>query len=117
MADVRLAAAHDASPLLRTYSGTVTLRQPLPWDASRDTELAEAIRVTTAWYYRSLNSENWFGVGRSADAGSEFAVEWDTTLLPNGRYEVISLLQLVTGDGYGEKTVARPIATEVVVKN
>jgi hypothetical protein len=117
MADARVATSHDVSPLRRTFSGRVMLRQSLPWDASRDAEMAEAIRVTLTWYYRSPNSENWFSIGHSADATDDFSVTWDTSRLANGRYEVIGLLQLVTGDGQGEKTVARPTVTEVVVKN
>ncbi len=110
------------SPLRRTYSGRITLSEPLDVDLLRQ-ELAgldmptDVVRVDNSWYYRRMNSENWISIGQSDDGENSFQVKWDTSALPNGRYEIIALIRVVARRGIVEKTIAHPYFTEVVVRN
>lgn len=110
------------SPLRRTYSGRITLYESLDRDLLRQ-ELAgldmptDIVRVNNSWYFRKTNSENWLAIGASDDGENGFPVEWDTSALPNGRYEVIALMHVVARQGAVERTIAHPYFTEVVVRN
>ncbi len=110
------------SPFRRTYSGTITLCESLDKDLLHQELVGldmptDVVRVENSWYYRHVNSESWLSIGESEDTENGFPVKWDTSLLPNGRYEVIALMRVVTREGITEKTIARPNFTEVVVRN
>ena len=110
------------SPLRRSYSGKVTLSESFDEDLLRQELVAcemptEVVRVNNAWYYRRANSESWLKIGKSEDPDNGFAVEWDTSMLPNGRYEVIGLMEVVAREGITERTIAHPNTWEVVVRN
>ncbi len=110
------------SPLRRTYWGTVTLLESFDPDQLRQELVAhemptEVVRVNNCWYYRKSNSESWLAIGESDDGENEFPVEWDTSLVPNGRYEVIALMQVVAREGILEKTIAHHSVVDVVVRN
>ena len=110
------------SPLRRTYRGTITLCESLDRDLLRQNLVAlempiDVVSINNSWYYRRSNSENWLGIGESDDSDNGFPVTWDTSLLPNGRYEVIGLMRVVTKEGITERTIAHPNFTEVVIKN
>ncbi len=110
------------SLLRRTFSGRITLSEALDRDLLRQELVGldmptDVVRVNNSWYYRRINSENWLAIGESDDGENGFAVEWDTSVLPNGRYEVIALMRVVARQGIEEKTIAHPHFTEVVVRN
>ncbi len=110
------------SPLRRTYSGRITLSESLDRGLLRQELVGldmptNVIRINNTWYYRRVNSENWLAIGESDDGENGFPVEWDTSVLPNGRYEVIALMRVVARQGIIEKTIAHPYFTEVVVRN
>ena len=68
-------------------------------------------------HYRRINCESWLAIGESDDRENGFPVEWDTSLIPNGRYEVIGLMQVVAREGVSHRAIAHPNFVEVVVKN
>jgi len=110
------------SPLRRTYSGTVTLSESFDQDLLRQELVAhemptEVVRVNNSWYYRGINCESWLAIGESDDRENGFPVEWDTSLIPNGRYEIIGLMQVVAREGMSQRAIAHPNFVEVVVKN
>lgn len=110
------------SPLRRTYSGTVTLVESFDADLLRQELVShemptDVVRINNSWYCRKSNCESWLAIGESDDSENGFPVKWDTSHLPNGRYEVIALMQVVAREGICEKAIAHPNIVEVVVKN
>jgi hypothetical protein len=110
------------SEVLEVYSGGVLLREEFDEDMLRK-ELGELglsgpiTRVTNPWYYRKKNTETWVKIGESDDINENFPVNWDTTLLENGQYEVMGLMHVFVKQGSEEKGIARQGIVEITVKN
>ncbi len=110
------------SKALKSYSGTVQLREDFDEDLLRkELEalklLGPIVRVTNPWYYRQKNTDTWLKIGESDDRSANFPVRWDTSQLENGQYEVLGLMHVfVKGDGV-EKAIARQNVVEITVEN
>ena len=110
------------SEVLRTYSGSVLLREEFDEELLHK-ELEELgltgtiVRVTNPWYYRKKNTDSWIKIGESRDKQENFPVRWDTTSLENGQYEVMGLMHVFAQKGSEEIAIARENIVEVTVEN
>ena len=110
------------SEVLKTYSGTVLLREELDDDLLHR-ELDELgisgpiMKITNPWYYRKKKSDTWIKIGESDDKQGNFPARWDTTKLENGQYEVMGLMHVFLKQNGAEVAVARQNIVEVTVKN
>jgi hypothetical protein len=110
------------SELLKSYSGSVRLREEFDEDLLRK-ELeglgltGRIVRVTNPWYYRKKNANTWIKIGESEDRHENFPVRWDTTSLENGQYEVMGLMHVFVKKDGGETAIARENIVEVAVEN
>jgi hypothetical protein len=110
------------SEVLRTYSGSVLLREELDEELLHK-ELEELgltgtiVRVTNPWYYRKKNTDSWIKIGESRDKQENFPVRWDTTSLENGQYEVMGLMHVFVRKDGKETAIARENVVEVTVEN
>jgi hypothetical protein len=110
------------SETLRAFSGKVLLREN--FDAELLKKELEALgysgapfRATNPWYYRKKDAETWIKIGESADRQSDFSVQWDTTALDNGAYQVLGLMHVFVKKGDVEFAVARQNIVHVTVEN
>jgi len=110
------------SEVIKTYSGTVKLRETYD-EALLAKELASlgisgyVERVCNPWYFRKKNANTWIKIGESKDRSENFSVKWDTRDLENGQYEVMGLMHVFTREGDEEKAIARQNVVEVTVQN
>lgn len=110
------------SEVFETYSGVVLLREEFD-EALLQKELEELgisgsiSRVTNPWYYRKKNTDTWIKIGESDDVDEDFPVNWDTTKLENGQYEVMGLMHVFVKKGTEEKVIARHNIVDVTVQN
>lgn len=110
------------SETLRAFSGKVLLRENFDEDLLKK-ELKELgysgapFRATNPWYYRKKDLETWIKIGESADRQSDFSVQWDTTALENGAYQVLGLMHVFVKKGEHEFAVARQNIVDVTVQN
>ena len=110
------------SEVLKSYSGSVLLRENLD-EALLRKELEEKgfpgpiVRISNPWYCRPKNTDTWIKVGESDDRAGNFPARWDTTKLPNGKYEIMGLMHVFVGKGAQEKVIARQNIVEVRVEN
>ncbi|MFZ5905922.1 MAG: hypothetical protein ACOYVJ_00755 [Nitrospirota bacterium] len=110
------------SEVLQEYSGGVLLREEFDEDMLQK-ELEEfglsgpITRVTNPWYYRKKNTDTWVKIGESDNIDENFPVNWDTTSLENGQYEVMGLMHVFVKIGSDEKGIARQNIVEITVKN
>ena len=110
------------SKVLKSYSGTVRLREELDEDLLRKELEAMGlsgpiVRVSNPWYFRKKNEDTWIKVGESDDRQENFPVRWDTTNLENGQYEIMGLMHVYVKAGDEEKAIARQNIVEVTVEN
>ena len=110
------------SEVIESYSGAVQLREELD-DELLAKELAElgltgpVAKIANPWYYRPKGEDTWRMVGESTDRARNFPVRWDTSSLPDGRYEIMGLMHVYVKQGDGEHAIARQNIVEVTVKN
>ena len=110
------------SEVLKTYSGTVRMREEFDEELLRK-ELETLglpsliLRVVNPWYIRKKNTSTWIKIGESDDKAENFPVSWDTRGLENGQYEVLGLMHVFVKDGNLEKAIARQNIVEIAVKN
>ena len=103
------------SEVLKTYSGSVLLREELDEELLRK-ELEELglvgpiVRITNPWYYRKKNSDTWIKIEESDDIRRNIPVRWDTTGLENGQYEVMGLMHAFVRKGGPKKWDAISLA-------
>ena len=108
--------------VFESYSGVVMLREEFDEDLLHK-ELKELAvsghidRVINPWYYRKKNTDTWIKIGESGEIEKNFPVNWDTTELENGQYEVMGLMHVYVKKGREEKGIARQNVVEVTVKN
>jgi hypothetical protein len=108
--------------VFESYSGAVMLREEFDEDLLHK-ELKELgvsghiDRVINPWYYRKKNTDTWIKIGESGEIEKNFPVNWDTTELENGQYEVMGLMHVYVKKGREEKGIARQNVVEVTVKN
>jgi hypothetical protein len=110
------------SATLKKFSGTIRLREMLDEDLLKQ-ELKEldltgpVTRISNPWYYRPRGTSTWIKIGESEDKSENFAVQWDTRTLKNGKYEVLGLMHVFVNKGGVEHAIARQSMVEVTVKN
>jgi len=110
------------SETLKKLSGTIRLREMLDEDLLKQElkalELSgPVLRIANPWYYRKRGTSTWIKIGESEDKSENFAVQWDTRKLTNGRYEVLGLMHVFINKGGTEYAIARQSTVEVSVKN
>ncbi len=110
------------TPVLKSYSGIVTLREWLDKElVHKELESlnlsGRVTKVTNPWYYRKKGAETWIKIGESTDEHQDFATPWDTTVLENGRYEVMGLMHVFVRKGSVEIAIARQNIVEVSIQN
>lgn len=110
------------SEVLKSYSGTVQLREEFDEDLLRK-ELKELglpgriSRVNNPWYYRRKDTSSWVLIGESDNKSRNFAVTWNTRDLKNGQYEVMGLMHVFVKEDEVEKAIAKQNVVEVTVDN
>ena len=110
------------SETLRAFSGKVLLRENFDEELLKKElkELGyagEPFRATNPWYYRKKDGETWIKIGESADRSSDFSVQWDTTQLKNGKYQVLGLMHVFIKKADEEFAVARQNMVDVSIEN
>jgi len=108
--------------VLKSYSGTVLLREELDEDLLHKEMQAlgvsgPIVTITNPWYYRKKNTDTWVKIGESSNEQQNFPTRWDTTILENGQYEVMGLMHVFVRKGNEEVAIARQNVVEVAVKN
>jgi hypothetical protein len=112
------------STSIKTYSGRVLLREEYDEEILQK-ELQEMnfkgriAGINNPWYYRKKGDETWIMIGESRDQQRYFPVNWDTTGLTDGQYEIMGLMHVFIeddGDNKG-RAIARENIVEVTVKN
>jgi hypothetical protein len=110
------------SQVIKSYSGSVRLREELDEDLLRK-ELEEMdltgpiVRITNPWYFRKKDTGTWIKIGESDDKRENFPVRWDTTNLENGQYEILGLMHVYVKINGNETAIARENVVEVTVEN
>jgi len=110
------------SETLRAFSGKVLLRENFDEELLKK-ELIELgyagapFRATNPWYYRKKDGETWIKIGESSDRQSDFSVQWDTTALKNGAYQVLGLMHVFVKKADEEFAVARQNIVDVTIEN
>ena len=110
------------SEMIHAFSGTVLLRE------SFDNELLEKelgelgcsgvpYSATNPWYFCKKGQETWTKIGESTDRERNFAVEWDTTKVKNGEYEILGLMHVTLRENGNEFVVCKKNNAKVQVKN
>jgi hypothetical protein len=110
------------SEVLKTYSGSVQLREKLDEELlSKELDALglpqQVARIVNPWYYRKKGTGTWIKAGESDDKSENFPVPWDTTKLENGQYEILGLMHVIVKRGEDEATIARQNVVEVTVEN
>jgi hypothetical protein len=75
------------------------------------------VKIVNPWYYRKKGTETWVKIGESENKQENFPVRWDTTMLTNGRYEVLGLMHVIVKKGDAEYAIARQNVVDVSVEN
>ena len=107
---------------LKTYSGTVLLRENLDGGLLQK-ELQEIgisgaiAKISNPWYYRKKNTETWIKIGESEDRGENFAVRWNTESLENGDYQILGFMHAFIRGDAEEIAVSRQGIVDVTVSN
>ena len=110
------------SEVIKTYSGTVLLREELDDDLLHK-ELEELgisgpiVKITNPWYFRKNKNDTWIKIGESRDKQANFPSRWDTTQLENGQYEVMGQMHVFAKRNGDEVAIARQNVVEVTVEN
>jgi small-conductance mechanosensitive channel len=110
------------SDVLKSYSGTVVLREQFDEELLRKElqsmgVLGPIVRITNPWYYRMKKTDTWIKIGESADEHQNFPTRWDTTSLKNGQYEVMGLMHVFVKRNGAEIAIARQNIVEITVEN
>ena len=110
------------SPVLKSYSGIVLLRETLDEDLLQKELAALGIKgnikkVVNPWYYRKKGSGTWIKIGESENKQDNFSARWDTKGLVNGKYEIMGLMHVVVQKDGPEGMIARQNIVEVTVEN
>jgi len=110
------------SETLRAFSGKVLLRENFNEELLKK-ELEELgysgtpLRAINPWYYRKKDGETWIKIGESSDRQSDFSVQWDTTALKNGKYQVLGLMHVFVKKNNEEMAVAKQNIVDVTIEN
>lgn len=110
------------SEVIKSYSGTVSLRENLNEELLRK-ELNEmgvmgpVMRITNPWYFRKKGDTTWIKIGESENKDDNFAQRWDTERLASGKYEVMGLMHVFARKNGIEIAIARQNVVEVKVEN
>ncbi|WP_291319705.1 hypothetical protein [Desulfonatronospira sp.] len=108
--------------VLESYSGKVLLREDLDKELLRQ-ELSElgvqgsVVQITNPWYFRKKGHNSWIKIGESRDEDGNFPVRWNTTLLENGRYEVMGFMHVYVEKEGIQTVIARSNTVEISIEN
>ena len=110
------------SEALKDYSGIVKLREELDEDVlNKELEnlgmTGNIVRITNPWYYRKKGAQTWIKIGESANKRENFPVIWNTSVLEDGKYEVLGLMHVFVKQDKLEHGIARQGVAEINVKN
>jgi hypothetical protein len=110
------------TPVLKNYSGIVTLREGLDKELLHkeleSLNLSGTVtKITNPWYCRKKGAETWIKIGESTDEHQNFATLWNTTELENGQYEVMGLMHVFVKKGNVETAIARQNIVEISIQN
>lgn len=110
------------SETMRAFSGKVLLRENFDEELlKKELEVlgysGAPFRATNPWYYRKKDSDTWIKIGESADRQNDFSVQWDTTALENGAYQILGLMHVFVKKADEEFTVARQNIVDVTIEN
>lgn len=110
------------SETIKSYSGNVLLRESLDEellykDLKQRGISGYVINISNPWYYRTKSDTTWIKIGESNDKENNFAVKWDTTKIPNGKYEIMGLMHVSINTEKGVITLTRQNIVEVTVEN
>ena len=110
------------SEVMKSYSGAVQLRENLDEELlSKELEemnlTGSIIRIVNPWYFRKKDTDTWIKIGESSDKAQNFPIRWDTTVLENGKYEILGLMHVFVKKNGGETAIARENVVEINVEN
>ena len=108
--------------VLKSYSGSVVLREELDEDLLRKEMQALGVNgpivsISNPWYYRKKNTDTWIKIGESSNEQQNFPIRWDTTNVEDGQYEIMGLMHVFAKKGNADIAIARQNVVEVKVKN
>ncbi len=106
----------------RTLSGRVVLREELDRaQLRRDLDQlglqGPVVRVMNQWYIRKLGHDAWLQLGEADEQDSRFVVQWNSTSVENGDYEVMEKMNVFVKAGQEQKVVSRTNTVRVAVNN
>ncbi|MFC2045351.1 hypothetical protein ACFLUH_01565 [Chloroflexota bacterium] len=106
----------------KDYSGMVRLREELDEELLlkelEDSGISGSIvKIVNPWYIRRKYMDTWTRIGESEDRQENFPVRLDTTILENGKYEIMVLMHVFVKKGDDEIAIARENTVEVTIKN
>ncbi len=110
------------SDTLHSFSGSVVLRE------SFDNELLEKelevlgysgvpYSAANPWYFRKMGQETWIKIGESTERVNDFSVQWDTTKVKNGEYQILGLMHVTLRENGNEFVICRQNSVKVQVAN
>lgn len=108
--------------VLKSYSGAVVLRETLD-EGLLQKEMGvldisgPIVKISNPWYYRKKGLTTWIKIGESDNKRENFSTRWDTTILKNGKYEVMGLMHVFVKKNGAEIAIARENIVEVAVEN
>ena len=110
------------SEVLKSYSGTVVLREKydselLQQELEQMNIQGSVLEIVNPWYYRQKGDDTWIKIGESNARNNNFPTSWNTTTLKDGQYEVMGLMHVTTGSGDIQKTIARQNIVEITINN
>lgn len=112
-------ASSDTS---RTFSGRILLREDLD-EAQLRRDLDQLglagpiVKVMNQWYIRRVGENTWLQLGESDEKASSFPVQWDSSTVENGDYEVLEEMKVFVKAGHQQRVVARTNTMRVAVNN
>jgi len=62
-------------------------------------------------------SDIWIKISESSDRTENFPFRWDTTIIPDSKYEILGMMHIFVKNGSVEHVVARQNVVEVSIKN
>ena len=108
--------------VLKTVSGTVTLQEEFDEELLNKELKAvgvagRIVRVNNPWYYRKEGDFSWILIGESDDKAKNFAVDWNTRNLKDGKYEVLGLMHVFAKHDDKEEVIAGQNITVIKVSS
>ncbi len=112
-------ASSDTS---RTFSGRILLREEIDEALIRRTLdqlglMGPIVKIKNQWFIRKVGEDTWLQVGESDEKASSFPVQWDSSTVQNGDYELLEQMNVFVKAGNEQKVVSRTNTLKVAVNN